>query len=207
LKKIRIVLNGALGAGKTSVGKMLAELLGVPFISTGDFFRAEAEERGISLDALHELMKTDPSIDLKIDSRIKEYILETDEFVMDSRMAPLFMQELERESFNVYLTVNELVGARRIWEDIKNNPKRLSEKGVASEGEVLINNRKRVESEKIRYKKLYNFDPADPRHHDLSIDTTDPRPPEIVNEITVTINLWRTGNPDSIRQIPSEQVV
>ena len=44
---ITLALGGRTGAGKTTVGRRLADALGVPLVSFGDFVRSEAEIRGL----------------------------------------------------------------------------------------------------------------------------------------------------------------
>lgn len=186
MKKEKIIINGDLGAGKTVIGKKLAEYLGYTFISTGDFFRKEAEERNISLKDLNILMETDIELELSIDRRIMRFMQDNEKYVADSRMGVRF----EPNAYSVYLTVEELVGAQRIWDDIQKNPKRLSESNVRCLEDVLINNRQRSSSEKFRYNKLYRFDPTDLSQYSYFRDTSTLPWQQIANELQIVYRLW-----------------
>ena len=54
-----ITISGIPGSGKTTVGRMLAEKLGYKFYSIGDLRGKMAMERGMTIDQLNELGKTD----------------------------------------------------------------------------------------------------------------------------------------------------
>ena len=58
-----ITIGGAPGSGKSTVGRMLATNLNIPFFSMGDIRRAYALERGLTIEQLNELAKVDPSSD------------------------------------------------------------------------------------------------------------------------------------------------
>ena len=183
-----IFLNGDFGAGKTEVGKKLAERLGYEFLSTGNFFRAEAEERGITFAQLHELMKTDKSVDEKIDAKVKAFVTTHRRVVVDSRVGPYF----EANGFAVYFQVDSKVGAQRIFEDLEKNPARKSEAGVTCVEEVLENNAKRLESEKIRYLGLYQYDHTNLDNYNMSITTTEMRLEEVANVLMAAYRTWFT---------------
>ncbi len=67
VKKQIITIAGSLGSGKSSTANRVAEILRYTRSSTGDFMRAIANERGISLEELSKQAETDPSIDQKLD--------------------------------------------------------------------------------------------------------------------------------------------
>ena len=158
-KKEAIIINGNLGAGKSAVGKILASSLSYEFLSSGDFFRKEAADRNLSFDILHEMMKEDLSIDIKLDERLRDFLLSHKNFVVDSRMAAHF----EPSAFKVFIEVDKKIGALRILNDIKNNPQRHSESHAKNLEDIIKNNEARVSSEIHRYLKLYDFN-----HYDLS---------------------------------------
>jgi cytidylate kinase len=158
-KKEAIIINGNLGAGKSAVGKILASSLSYEFLSSGDFFRKEAVDRNLSFDILHEMMKEDLSIDIKLDEKLRDFLISHKNFVVDSRMAAHF----EPSAFKVFIKVDKKIGAGRILNDIKNNPQRHSESHAKNIEEIVKNNDLRVSSEIHRYLKLYGFD-----HYDLS---------------------------------------
>ena len=178
-KKIpALIINGNLGAGKTVVGKIIAEKISFTFLSSGNFFREEAATRGITFDELHSLMIADPSIDTKLDERLKNFLSSSKGYVIDSRMAAFF----EPRAFKVFLSVNPLVGAERIFDDTQKNPLRHSEASAKTVSEVLAFNIRRAESEKIRYEELYGFNHLDTSLYDIVLDTTHTTPEDLAKE-------------------------
>ena len=83
----------------------------------------------------------------------------------------------------MYLDVDLKEAARRIFRDIKKDPEKRNEGSVNSEEEMLASIKRRVESDKARYRKYYGFDAYDPFMHDILIDTTDKSPEEVVKAI------------------------
>ncbi|HEV2231071.1 MAG TPA: AAA family ATPase, partial [Thermoplasmata archaeon] len=65
-----VTLTGPPGSGKTTAGRLAAELLRLEFISAGEQFRAEAAQRGVDLDALSTAAEADPAIDRALDDRM-----------------------------------------------------------------------------------------------------------------------------------------
>lgn len=181
----KITLTGDLGSGKTLVGTILAEMLRYQFVSTGDFFRKEAQRRNITFAKLHELMIEDSSIDRQIDKKVKTFLCNTDHYVADTRTGPFF----EPNAFKVKLEVDEKVGAQRILTDMLTNEKRKVEKVLTLE-EVIEQNRLRVASERKRYMDLYDFDHLDLRHYNMKVNTTELLPEEVVNIIFMQFRAW-----------------
>jgi|GEM_PF-1428927 ATP-dependent DNA helicase RecG len=58
MKSIKIVLTGNAGSGKSTVGKMLAERLGVDFLSIGDICRKKAVSLGMDINQFQEYLKS-----------------------------------------------------------------------------------------------------------------------------------------------------
>jgi cytidylate kinase len=186
-KKIpALIINGNLGAGKTAVGKILAERLSFKFLSSGNFFREEAVSRDITFDELHKLMIEDSSIDKMLDERLQKFLSSSTHYVIDSRMAAFF----EPGAFKVFLSVDPLVGAERIFDDIQKNPLRHSEASAQNVSEVLDFNIRRAESEKIRYQELYGFNHLDTSLYDLVLDTSASSPEDLANEIEEVYKEW-----------------
>ena len=55
-----IAIDGPAGSGKTTVGRMVADVLGFALVDTGLFYRAvtvEARQRGIAADDVTALMR------------------------------------------------------------------------------------------------------------------------------------------------------
>jgi cytidylate kinase len=188
IKKHIITIAGKLGSGKSSTAKKVAEILGYHHLSTGDFFRAIAEDRGVSLVQLNIDAETDLSIDKEVDDRNVE-IGKRENIVLDSRLGFHFIPE----SFKVFLGVDPLGAARRILEDKKNNLNRSKESTDAfdTEENILKSISERLILEKNRYKELYGIDDnTAPEHFDLIINTDKTPLEEVSKKIIEEYNNW-----------------
>lgn len=172
MKRNIITICGVLGSGKSTTAKRVATTLGYSHYSGGDFMRAMASERGITLAELNILAETDPAIDKEIDKKQKEFMDANNNFVIDSRLGWFWAPD----SFKVFLTLPVSAAAERVFADMQAKKiERQNEVQKAPETfeEVQTRLAERFESEGERYKKYYDIDNyQDPKHFDLVIDTS-----------------------------------
>ncbi len=170
-KRHIITINGMNGSGKSSTAKLVATTLGYPHHSGGDFMRAMAKERGISLAELGALAETDSVVDQDIDQSQKKFMDSNDSFVIDSRLGWFFAPD----SFKVFLDLDHQIAATRVLEDLKKNALRQQSENttIPDTVEKMMESLKtRLESERTRYKKYYGIENHhDHSHYDLVIDT------------------------------------
>lgn len=187
MKKEIITIAGKLGSGKSSTGNRLAELLGYQRFSMGDLQRKYAEDLGMDFTSYSEMQKTDHSIDKKVDEYQQEIGRREDKFILDSRLGWFFIPD----SFKVFLDLPLSISADRIIKDAQTNPHRITEI-IESKEDVMRRIEHRAESEKIRYKDLYNIDDHfNPEHFDVIIDTSKHNLPEVVAIIMEAYEKWR----------------
>lgn len=173
---MKISISGVAGAGKSSIAKMLAEKLNYEYYSIGDFMREIAKKRNIHLYELSKIAEQDGSMDKEIDEKQRN-LNSKDNFVVDSRLGFYFIPD----SYKVFLKVDNGKAAKRIFQD-----KRKEEKyKTLKETEEFM--KKRLESEKLRYKQYYGIDFTDETQFDLVIDTTFKNKGEIIEEIINSI--------------------
>lgn len=187
-KKHIITIAGKLGSGKSSTAKRIADILDYTHYSTGDFMRAIASDRGVSLGDLSIMAETDPSIDKKLDDRNIE-VGGMENIVLDSRLGFHFIPN----SFKVFLELDPHTASERILKDKENNPNRSKEAtGHFDTKESIIEKiEARLISERKRYKDLYNID--DHTSHDnfdLIINTKDIPLEEVSKKIVEEYNNW-----------------
>jgi len=170
-----ITISGMPGSGKTTVGKLLAKKLGFSFYSIGDLRGQMAMERGLTIDELNELGMKEDWTDRKVDEYQKELGEKEDNFVVESRLGFYFIPR----SFKVFLKVDLKTGAERIFKD-----QRPDEKKKLNVEETAETIKRRIESDRLRYKKYYGIEDFMSREHfDLVIDTTNLTPEEVVDRI------------------------
>jgi CMP/dCMP kinase len=171
---ILITISGDLGSGKSTVGKLIAQRLGVPLKSTGAFQRELAQRLGLTTLQLNKLAESDRSIDTQIDAISAEIERRQDSTVVDSRMAWHFIPS----AFKVFLSVDARLAAQRIFD-----APRSSETPYANVEEVLQANLARRASEVERFKTRYGVNIADHANFDLVVDTSSASPEAIANVV------------------------
>lgn len=178
-----ISLAGHQGAGKSTVGKMLAERLGYRRYSTGDFFRELARERGMTLLEFNESLEHDGGeVDRIVDDRQKKIGETDDDFIIDGRLAFHFIPH----SFKVFLSVNARVGVERLFHDSAN----LTREGIDEHEtleEAIRDTEARRLSESKRYLEYYGIDNLDTSHFDLVVDTSHHTPEEVFEIIMAAL--------------------
>jgi cytidylate kinase len=185
MKKEIITLAGAPGSGKSSTANLVAKKLGFKRFSSGDFMRKIALELNMTLNELSEKAETDSSIDTKIDAEVKKAGLEN-KSVIDSRLAFHWIPE----SFKVYLDISPEVAKNRIASDLKINKLRKDSENSSNPEEIQEKIKSRVESEKKRYKELYNIDHTDKNNYDLVIDTNKNNLGEVADIVVSEYKNW-----------------
>ena len=159
-----ITISGGPGSGKSSTANRVSEQLGYRRFSSGDFMRQIGLERGLTIDEMQTQAERDHSIDHAIDAAIRK-TGEQEEIVIDSRIAFHWLPE----SFKVLLTLDPHIAAERTFKQIQEQG-RMNQNGDSIE-EIHKHLLARIESEKKRYKSLYDIDYPTVSDFDLVIDT------------------------------------
>ncbi|MEK7613605.1 MAG: (d)CMP kinase [Patescibacteria group bacterium] len=185
MKKSIITIAGAVGSGKSTTAKRVAELLAYKHFSSGDLFRAIARDRGLSVEALNLTAEEQTEIDHQVDELLKKMGRDDNHLVIDSRLAFHWMPQ----SFKVYLSLNPDTAAERIFHHLQTEG-RVSQTASSVE-EVRQNIATRVESEKKRYKNLYAVDVTDTTPFNLVIDTKENTLDRVVETIISSYQDWK----------------
>ena len=168
---MKIAINGSLGSGKSTVAKMLAADLGWRYISTGDRFREMAREMNMNLSAFSRYAEKHPEVDEAVDGWLKSFNGAGEDLVLDSRMAPFFIED----ALKVRLIVSSEEGARRIFKDEKRGEEEhFDSLEAAQQGYIL-----RSRSENQRYYEQYKVNVDDLSQYDLVLDTSHMTPEEV----------------------------
>lgn len=170
-KRPIITIAGKLGSGKSSAAKAVAKKLGFQHFSSGDFARALAAERGVTITELMKTAEADPSIDHLIDERLREFIATHENFVIDSRLA----YHWAPESFKVYLEIDPEVAADRMFADLASNEDRKKSEDYQDKNEMYQKMLDRFNGDQKRYYDLYGVDHSNHSSFDLVIDSGKPK--------------------------------
>lgn len=175
---MHITLTGNLGSGKSTISKIINGKYGYEIFSTGKINRQLAEERGISVLEMNQLMQQDHSYDHLIDDTTTRISQEKKEDIFfDSRLAWHFAVNC----FKVFLAVNIDEAARRVYADSS----RGDVEKYASVEDARAQLLKRAETEDVRYKDIYGIDYFRTANYDLILDSTFSAP-ETLAELLIT---------------------
>ncbi|MFH1770274.1 MAG: cytidylate kinase family protein [archaeon] len=158
-----ITISGAIGSGKSNVGDYLADKLRYKHFSIGDLMGDVALDKKVTLLKLSKQAEESDEVDHLLDEKQKQWARERNNFVIDSRLGFHFMPN----SFKIRLECDEEEAAKRIFND-----PREDETDNTTLEVTLQNIRRRKKSEALRYLKYYNLNPADHKHYDFVLDTT-----------------------------------
>lgn len=169
-----VAVAGLPGTGTTTLCRLLSPVLHLPHVYAGQVFRAMAKEKGMDLVQFGEYAETHPEVDRELDRRMID-VAKAGGVILEGRMVAWQLKEAAAtHALKVLLEAPEHTRAARV----------ANREGVHDIEAVLKENRHREASEAKRYREFYGFDPNDPRHYDLLIDTHD-KGPELVRDIVL----------------------
>ena len=156
-----LTISGLHGTGKSTIGKLLAETLGLKYYSTGQAFRDLAQEMNMTLEEFTEYVEKHPEIDKKLDQRVIQVAKEGG-ILVDSQLSGFLLNNIA--DLKIHLTC-----------PLETRVKRMAERDNNSYEESLKETVLREKSELDRFKNLYNIDLSDSQAanhiYDLIVDT------------------------------------
>lgn len=165
-----ITISGTPGSGKSTVAKAISKALKLKHFSAGDFMRALAADKGVSLAELSKEAEKSDKIDREIDQRTVELFKREENFVIDSRLAFHFAPK-SLKVIKIFLICNTKEAARRIYGDVISN-RRSVESDIKTQKDAEKAIAGRMKSEVKRYKKYYGVDYMAENNYDLVLDTS-----------------------------------
>ncbi len=174
---MHITLTGNLGSGKSTICKILESKHGYEIYSTGKVQRKLAEDLGITVLEMNQLMCTDNKYDHMIDDTTAKISRENPDkaIVFDSRLAWNFVET----SFKVFLSVSLGIAAKRVYADNRGEVEKYS-----SVEDAKAQLKLRAETEDKRYKDIYNLDYFNFHNYNLILDSTYCEP-ELLSHIMI----------------------
>ena len=163
---MHITLTGNLGSGKSTICRILTEKYGFELYSTGKVIREIADEMGISVLEMNELMSKDHKYDHMIDDKTAQISRENPDknILFDSRLAWNFVEK----SFKVFLSVDLAEAARRVYADAS----RGDVESYKSEEDAAEQLAARAANEDARYEELYGIHYFDFNNYNLILDSS-----------------------------------
>ncbi len=180
-----ISINGLPGAGKSMVVKKIAQKLKWRCYNMGELRRRTAKKKGLTLSEYNKLGETDSLTDKEIDEIVIELGKTNKNIIIDSRTAWHFIPK----SLKIFLTVDEKIGAKRIFKELENKDNRNEDDKLITLGQTLKSINFRSKSDTKRYKKYYNIDVFNKKHYDFIVDTTKLNKKQVFDKIYKYIQL------------------
>ena len=183
---MHITLTGNLGSGKSTVCKLLTQQYGFELFSTGKVIREIADEMGISVLEMNELMSKDHKYDHMIDDKTAAISRENPDrnILFDSRLAWHFVEK----SFKVFLSVDLAEAARRVFADAS----RGEVESYKSEEDAAEQLAARAANEDARYEELYGIHYFDFNNYNLVLDSSYAKP-EVIAAVLMREAVARSG--------------
>lgn len=174
-----ITITGDPGSGKSTIAKRLEKDLGYKRYYMGQIRRDAARSKGMTLEEYNVYGETHPETDREVDDYQKKLGETEDNFIIEGRTSWFLIPQ----SVKLYIKVDAMEGARRIFSDLTINHARNEGNDLKSVEDVLISNQKRTRSDDVRYKKYYGKDCFDLNNYDFVIDTTYLTPDEAYDNV------------------------
>ncbi len=156
-----ITIGGLPGTGTTTMAKMIAEKYGLEHVCAGFIFRDMAKEMNMDLNEFSKYAEQNPEIDKEIDRRQVE-LAKKGNIVLEGRLAAWMLKNNDVEpTVSIWLKARPMVRCKRISERENEDIELALEKMI-----------KRENSEKKRYKEIYNIDIDDLSIYNIMIDSS-----------------------------------
>ena len=180
-----ITIAGTAGSGKSTLAKNLIKKLDAKRIYVGGIRRELARSKGMTLEELNEYGKTHPETDVDVDkaAAIQAKALDKQDYtvIVEGRVQFHFLPE----SIKLYLTVDPLTAAKRIFTETKNQDAKAArnEETYKSVEDLAIHITQRTAEDTKRFLKYYQLDDSDLKHYDLVLDTANITQEQALNKV------------------------
>ena len=170
-----VTVGGLAGTGTSTLCRLLAAHLDLPYTYAGSLFRQEAARRGLSLAEFGALCQQDPAVDRSLDDRQLELLREGG-VLLEGRMAGWLAVHHDVDAFTVWVVCDESERMRRIAE---------RDGGVLEEQRATT--LAREASEQARFLDYHGADLADLSIYDLVLDSTATAATELARTVVAAI--------------------
>jgi len=158
-----LTISGLHGTGKSTIGKLISQKLGLKYYSTGQAFRDLAKDMNFTLEEFSDYVEKNPDIDTKLDDKIIE-IARKDNVIIDSQLSAYILELMA--DFKILLTC-----------PLEIRVNRMAERDASLYEDTLRETTIRENSELARFNRLYDIDLNNKSEiekiYDLIIDATE----------------------------------
>lgn len=170
-----VTVGGLPGTGTSTLCRLLADRLQLPYTYAGALFREEAKRRGMSLAEFGALCQKDPSIDEALDDR-QIFLLKRGNLILEGRLSGWLSQRHRVPALKVWVVCDEKERLRRIVQRDGGDLQSQAEATWARE-----------QSEADRYRRYYGVDLKDTSFYDLVLDSTRAAPEVLADQVLAAL--------------------
>lgn len=168
---VTVTVGGLAGTGTSTLCRLLAAHLDLPYTYAGSLFRQEAARRGLSLVEFGQLCQDDPSVDRSLDDR-QLALLREGGVLLEGRMAGWLAERHGLDAFTVWVTCDEDERMRRI-----------TERDGGDVAAQRVRTLEREASEHARFAAYHGADLTDTSIYDLVLDSTSSAPTALADAV------------------------
>ena len=172
---LTVTVGGLAGTGTSTLCRLLAAHLDLPYTYAGSLFRQEAARRGMSLAEFGELCQQDASVDRTLDERQLELLREGG-VLLEGRMAGWLAEHNGVDAFTVWVVCEEDERMRRISERDGGDVQAQRERTLEREA-----------SEQARFLEYHGADLQDLSIYDVVLDSTSMTPTELSEAVVAAM--------------------
>jgi len=170
-RPLTVTVGGLAGTGTSTLCRLLAAHLDLPYTYAGALFRQEAARRSMTLAEFGQLCQDDPAVDRSLDDRQLE-LLQAGGVLLEGRMAGWLAAHHDVDAFTVWVVCDEDERMRRI---------------AGRDGGAVAEQRERTlareASEHARFASYHGADLTDLSIYDLVLDSTTREPSTLVEAV------------------------
>lgn len=171
MSHLTLTVGGLAGTGTSTLCRLLAAHLDLPYTYAGSLFRQEAARRGMSLADFGALCQEDPAVDRSLDDRQLE-LLRDGGVLLEGRMAGWLAEHNAVDAYTVWVVCDEDERMRRI-----------AERDGGDLEEQRTRTLEREASEQARFLDYHGADLRDLEIYDLVLDSTAATPTELAQTV------------------------
>ena len=124
---VTITISGTPGRGKSTVGRLLAERLGLRYVNSGIVFREMAQNYQMSLEEFGKYAETHQEVDQQVDDKQRD-ILSKGDVIVEGRIAGWIAVRNQIPAIKIMIDADVQTRAKRIVKREKGSIKREKRK-------------------------------------------------------------------------------